>query len=102
MKRSAFFGGVVWITLASYSIWGLHGRVPQLGLIELLFLLGPLVVVPLGLELFATFGSDAEASEFVRAARWVQFPCGGLGDRVILFRTRSARRGPTFTCGRSH
>ena len=78
MKRSAFFGGVVWVTLASSSIGGLHGRVPQLGLIELLFLLGPLVVLPLGLELFATFGNDAEASDLVRAARWVQFPAAVL------------------------
>jgi hypothetical protein len=78
VKRSAFFAGMVWVMLVSCSISGFHGGVPQLGLIELLFFLGPLVVVPLGLELFTRLNNYAETSKVARAARLVQFPAALL------------------------
>jgi hypothetical protein len=53
---------------------GLDWASRRLGTIELLFLLGPLVVVPLGLELFVRLESDVGGIGLVRAARWLRFP----------------------------
>jgi hypothetical protein len=70
MKRSAIFGGVIWGALAAASLLGLA----RLTLIELLFLLAPFVLVPLGLELCAQSVGGAESSFLLGTARWVQLP----------------------------
>ena len=80
MKRSALLGGMIWAGLGVGSAFGRgpHWIVPQLGTIELLFLLGPLVVVPLGLELFAQLDNGTETPALVRMASWIQFPAALL------------------------
>jgi len=60
--RSAAFGGAAWLALA--GVWA----VGALGLIELLFLLAPLVTVPLGMALIA----GDRPTAFLRTARTVQ------------------------------
>jgi len=70
MNGSAIAGGILWIGLAAGSAMGLL----RLSTIELLFLLAPLVVVPLGLELFARFGDGQENSLPIGIARWIQLP----------------------------
>lgn len=70
MTRRAIFGAIVWGGLATASLLG-HAR---LALIEMLFLLAPLVVVPLGLELCSRTIDVAEFRLFLRIARWVQLP----------------------------
>ena len=87
MKRSALLGGMVWAGLVVRSALGprLHWGAQQLGTIELLFLLGPLVVVPLGLELFVRLDDHADASGLVRAARWMQFSAALLVTASFFF-----------------
>jgi YndJ-like protein len=68
MKRSAVFGGVVWAGLAVVSRVGLA----RLTAIELLFLLAPLVVVPLGLELCDRIVAEREFGLPGRIARRLQ------------------------------
>jgi hypothetical protein len=70
MRRSAIAGGVVWIAVvgASRLQWA------RLNTIELLFLLGPLVVVPLGLELCLRFGQVDGSVFFVRTLKRVHLP----------------------------
>lgn len=70
MIRNAIIGGVVWAALATSAIWGFV----RLGTIEVLFLLGPLVVVPLGLELSTRLGHGDENQLAVRVAPWMQLP----------------------------
>ena len=70
MIRNAIVGGAVWATLAAATILG----IVHFGTIEVLFLLGPLVVVPLGLELSTRLGHGEENQLAVRAAPWMQLP----------------------------
>jgi len=70
MKRSAIFGGVAWAALAAAA--GL--RLEHLTTIELLFLLAPLVVVPLGLELIVRVVPEPEFLPLGRAVRTLQLP----------------------------
>jgi hypothetical protein len=64
VPTSALLGGVVWGALAAGS---LAGRI-DLGTIELLFLLAPLVIVPLGLELSARLEIFPQSSSLERYA----------------------------------
>lgn len=68
MSRSAIAGGVVWVALvaASRLQWA------RLNQIELLFLLGPLVIVPLGLELCIRFAPEERIELPLRAAQRFQ------------------------------
>jgi hypothetical protein len=70
MRRSAIAGGAVWIGLAAAS--RMQGA--RLNTIELLFLLGPLVVVPLGLGLSSQFTGEAQIGFPIRIARKLQLP----------------------------
>jgi hypothetical protein len=69
MSRGAIAGGVVWIGLAATSrlLW------TRLNTIELLFLLGPLVIVPLGLELCAR-SAPMGITPLIRSAHRFQLP----------------------------
>ena len=69
VPTSALLGGVVWGALAAGS---LAGRI-DLGTIELLLLLAPLVIVPLGLELSARLEIFPQSSSLERYARHAQF-----------------------------
>jgi hypothetical protein len=71
---------------------GLHWGAPHLGKIELLFVLRPLVVVPLGLALSAQLDDNAEAGALVRAAL-DSISCCALSDRFVLLRMRSCSVG---------
>jgi YndJ-like protein len=64
-STSAALGGIAWIALAIAAVLQ---RAP-LGVLELLFLLAPLVIVPLGIELLATVNSRLAAE---RLAAWLQ------------------------------
>jgi hypothetical protein len=68
--RNAIVGGGVWAALATGAILGFV----RLGTIEVLFLLGPLVVVPLGLELSTRLGHREANQLAVRVAPWMQLP----------------------------
>jgi YndJ-like protein len=68
--RNAIVGGILWAALAAGSILGLL----RLELIEVLFLLGPLVVVPLGLQLSTRLGHGEESQLPVSFAGWIQLP----------------------------
>jgi hypothetical protein len=70
MSRSAIVGGVVWIglELASRLHWA------RLSTIEMLFLLGPLVVVPLGLGLCVRFTDRDGSFLSIHIAQRVQLP----------------------------
>ncbi len=70
MIRNAIIGGTLWLGLAAGAIFGSL----RLGIIELLFLLGPLVVVPLGLELCSRCADEQEIRVLPFVARWVQLP----------------------------
>jgi len=69
MKRNAIFGGILWMGIAIAS----RVSLVRLTSIELLFLLGPLVVVPLGLELCAQILPEENLRFFHRIAPWIQF-----------------------------
>jgi hypothetical protein len=70
MSGSAIIGGILWLGLAPGSVL----RLAPLGTIELLFLLAPLVVVPLGLELRSRFGSSEQTRLPAGFSRWIQLP----------------------------
>ncbi|HKB07052.1 MAG TPA: YndJ family transporter [Candidatus Polarisedimenticolia bacterium] len=78
LAASAGFGGLAWVFLA---IAATAGRAP-LGGLELLFLVAPLVVVPLGLRLYASNG-------LLRLACWLQAPAA-----VIAVASFWMARGP--------
>ncbi len=70
MSRKAAAGAVVWLCLAAAS--RLH--MAPLNTIELLFLLGPLVVVPFGLELYIQLNREKGIGFPFRIAQQIQFP----------------------------
>jgi len=65
---SAKLGGGLWVAIA---VLVFSGRAP-LGVIELLFLLAPLVVVPLGFEVLDRRGDGLRPAAFGRAVRLLQ------------------------------
>jgi YndJ-like protein len=68
MKRNAIIGGAVWIAVVAES--RLHSG--RLNIIQILFLLGPLVVVPLGLELCVRLTSEREIGLPIRIIQMAQ------------------------------
>ena len=70
MSRNAIAGGIIWIGLAATS----RLQWASFNTIELLFLLGPLVVVPLGLELAIQFTGQKQIGLPIRIARKLQLP----------------------------
>jgi hypothetical protein len=68
MTRHAVVGGVLWITVAL----GFALKMLELTTISLLFLLAPLVTVPLGLELASRIGPEHEFTFPIRLAQWLQ------------------------------
>jgi len=81
--RSAGAGGAVWCALAAVFFSG-RG---ELGPIELMFLLAPLVVVPLGLGLLSSGVPPGFPASLLRIASWMQ-PVGAL---LLVF---SFQNGP--------
>ena len=73
MIRNAIVGGAVWSALATGAILAFV----RLGTIEVLFLLGPLVVAPLGLELSTRLGHGEENQLAVGVAPWMQLTAAG-------------------------
>ncbi len=67
-RRSALLGAVVWLVQAGLSATGYYPAKA----IELLFLLGPLMVVPLGLAVIETLSFPTETGLFIRVARFLQ------------------------------
>ena len=70
MKRNAVVGGALWTVLLLAS----SSQIARLSTIEMLFLLAPLVIVPLGLELCAQFLPSPEIMSSVRIAKFSQLP----------------------------
>jgi YndJ-like protein len=68
MRHRAIAGGVIWIGLAGAS----RMQWVRLNAIELLFLLAPLVVVPLGLGLFFQLTGETQIELSIRIARRLQ------------------------------
>jgi hypothetical protein len=68
MICNAIAGGILWAALVACAIFGWF----RAGLIDVLFLLGPLVVVPLGLELSTRDGSNDNVRSLVHIAKWIQ------------------------------
>lgn len=70
MKRSAMFGGALWVGLTIAA----RSHFARLSTIELLFLLAPLVVVPLGLQLCVKLVRAEHLGVALSVARWLQLP----------------------------
>lgn len=70
MSRSAIAGGILWVMLVVVS----RLQWARLNTIELLFLLGPLVVVPLGLDLCSQFIDGKQTGLPIRIARKLKLP----------------------------
>ena len=70
MKRSEMFGGALWTVLVLAS----QSHFVRMTTIELLFLLAPLVVVPLGLELCGKLVPAEQLGLVLGVARWLQLP----------------------------
>lgn len=70
MSRNAIAGGVLWVGLVALS----RLQWVRLNTIELLFLLGPLVVVPLGLGLAFQFVGKMQIGISIRIAQKLQLP----------------------------
>jgi len=66
VTRNVIIGGILWVALTVGSVL----RLLRSGTIELLFLLAPLVVVPLGLELSARLRHDDQNHVPASFARW--------------------------------
>jgi len=88
---SVLLGGLAWAVLAAGSAadWFV------LGTIELLFLLAPLVIVPLGLEFLRRHG-DSGSSALYRAARLLQPPGAALA--VASFFLLEGRTAAGLAC----
>lgn len=65
---SAKLGAALWVAIAVLILWG---RAP-LGIIELLFLLAPLVVVPLGFEVMGRHAASTRSSALGRVVHLLQ------------------------------
>ena len=86
MKKGAVAGGAVWTALA--VAWGLH--LARLTTIELLFLLAPLVTVPLGLGLVPRLASRLSSGRAWRILQRMQFPAALLALAGLWFRPGKA------------
>jgi|SRR5690348_3440714 len=75
MKWSAIAGAILWSILVAANLAG----AADLTLIELLLLMAPLVVVPLGIGLVFDAQSVRTLPRFVRLVLNAQFPCAVLG-----------------------
>jgi hypothetical protein len=75
MNRPAIAGAIVWVGLVAAA---------RLTAIELLFLLAPLVAVPVGLELRARLAPEEELRIPRQLARWLQFSAA-LGAVVAFW-----------------
>lgn len=80
---SAKFGVIVWATIAGI----VASRKAPLGTIELLFLLAPLVVVPLGFEVVHRHAADAQPQKLGRIVRILQPFAAGLAVVSFWFPT---------------
>jgi hypothetical protein len=81
MSRNAIAGGLLWIGLVAGSALTLF----SLNTIDLLFLLAPLVVVPLGLDLALRVVNGEKNSLAMGVARWVQLPAALCTTVSFLF-----------------
>jgi hypothetical protein len=79
--RNAIVGGAVWAALAAGAVLSFV----HMGTIEVLFLLGPLVGVPLGLELSTRLGHGEENQLPAHFARRVQLPTALCVVASMLF-----------------
>jgi len=81
MMRNAWIGAVVWLGLL------IAGRTQRLdlGWIELLFLFGPFVIVPLGLELTHRVELGARPIAVERVAHVIQLPCAVAAAASFFF-----------------
>lgn len=70
MRRGTVIGGFVWTVL----VVGSASDSFRLGLIELLFLLAPLVVVPLGLDLAERLAKARSDGVLIKLPGWMCFP----------------------------
>jgi len=70
MKRNAIFGGVLWVAVAGLAL--LH--LTHASAIELLLLLAPLAIVPLGLELCTSLLPSRETRALISGADYIQLP----------------------------
>jgi hypothetical protein len=70
VSRNAIIGAILWVALAGGSVLNFSSLAP----IELLFLLAPLVIVPLGLELSMRLGHSVKDHPPPSYARWIQLP----------------------------
>ena len=70
MRRGTVIGGLVWTVLVASSASDLF----RLGLIELVFLLAPLVVVPLGLDLAERLSMGRSDCIRIKLPGWMRFP----------------------------
>jgi YndJ-like protein len=80
---AAKLGAVTWVILL--VVWR-SGKAP-IGIIDLLFLLAPLVVVPLGFEVLDAYAGDTQRSRVGRFVRLLQPLAAGLAVASFLFPT---------------
>ncbi len=81
MTRNAIIGGVIWFALFASA----QANAINLTWIELLFLLAPLVIVPLGLELTARVESGQAISSPERLARVLHVPAALCAVASFIF-----------------
>jgi hypothetical protein len=85
-------GGAVWFVLAAgtWSGW------PQLGVIELLFLLAPWIVVPLAASLIPSLDNSKSPAAWHPASKWIIFPAAALA--TISFFLPTGILAASFAC----
>jgi hypothetical protein len=84
-RLSVLIGVAVWLTVAAGAWLGWL----QLGLIELLFLLAPLVVVPLATTLIPPLDTGEGEASWLRASRWIIFAAATLATFSFFLREGS-------------
>jgi YndJ-like protein len=85
-------GGAVWFVLAAgtWSGW------PQLGVIELLFLLAPWIVVPLAASLIPSLDNSESPAAWCPASKWIIFAAAALA--TISFFPPTGILAASFAC----
>jgi hypothetical protein len=85
-------GGAVWFVLAAgtWSGW------PQLGVIELLFLLAPWIVVPLAASLIPSLDNSESPAAWRPASKWIIFAAAALA--TISFFLPTGILAASFAC----
>jgi hypothetical protein len=85
-------GGAVWFVLAAgtWSGW------PQLGVIELLFLLAPWIVVPLAASLIPSMDNSESPAAWRPASKWIIFAAAALA--TISFFLPTGILAASFAC----